>query len=363
MNSNTFQPEQYETLWQQKTAQTLSLFSGLTIPEPEVYASPSSGFRMRAEFKIWHDGPEWTYGMFEKGNNHTPYVVTEFPIASDAIQALMPRLREAILGWDELSYRLFEIDFLSTRHGDMLVTLIYHKKLSEEWLEHAQKLASALDIKIIGRARKQKHCTHDDWVLEALDVQNETFYYQQKEGSFTQPNAFINQAMLNWACEQVGDNTDDLLELYCGNGNFTLPLARQFNKVLATEISKTSINSALFNCDKNDTHNIEFVRMSSEDFTDALNGVRKFRRLKDVALDEYDISTVLVDPPRSGLDDGTLALISRYSRIIYISCNPETLVNNLKALEADFEIEKLAFFDQFPYTHHIETGVVLRKIK
>ncbi|RVU85894.1 tRNA (uridine(54)-C5)-methyltransferase TrmA [Leucothrix sargassi] len=361
MNSNTIQTEQYETLWQQKTAETLSLFDGLTIPQAETYASPSSGFRMRAEFKAWHEGSEWNYGMFEKGSNHTPYIVEEFPIASDAIQALMPRLREAMIGSEELSRRLFQIDFLNTLHGDMLVTLIYHRKLTDEWLEHALALAAQLDIKIIGRARKQKICTHDDWVLEALDVNDETFYYQQKEGSFTQPNAFINQTMLSWACEQVGQNTDDLLELYCGNGNFTLPLARQFNKVLATEISKTSINSALFNCERNNTDNIEFIRMSSEDFTDALNGVREFRRLKDVELDEYNINTVLVDPPRSGLDDGTLSLISRYSRIVYISCNPETLVNNLKALESEFKIEKLAFFDQFPYTHHIETGVVLVK--
>jgi len=361
MHSNNFQPEQYESLWQQKTVETRSLFGDLAIPEPEIHASPNSGFRMRAEFKVWHEGDEWNYGMFEKGTSHTPYKVTEFPIASAAIQALMPRLREAMHGSDQLSRRLFQIDFLNTLHGDMLVTLLYHKKFTDEWLEEAQQLASQLDIKIIGRARKQKICTHNDWVLEALEVQNETLYYQQKEGSFTQPNAYINQAMLNWACEQVGQNNDDLLELYCGNGNFTLPLSRRFNKVLATEISKTSINSALFNCDKNDINNIEFVRMSSEDFTDALNGVRAFRRLKDVALDDYDINTVLVDPPRSGLDDGTLELISRYSRIVYISCNPETLVNNLKALEAEFKIEKLAFFDQFPYTHHVETGVVLTK--
>ncbi len=361
MNSNDFHPEHYEALWQQKIAHTLSLFNDLTIPKPETYASPVSGFRMRAEFKIWHEGDEWNYEMFEKGNKHRSYVVEQFPIASVAIQALMPRLREAILGWKALSHRLFEVGFLSTLHGDMLVTLIYHKKLDEEWLEHAKKLAEALNIKVIGRARKQKLCTHDDWVLEALEVQGETFYYQQKEGSFTQPNAVINQAMLNWACEQLGDNADDLLELYCGNGNFTLPLSRRFNKVLATEISKTSINSALFNCERNTTNNIEFIRMSSEDFTDALNGVREFRRLKDVALHEYDINTVLVDPPRAGLDDSTLALISRYSRIIYISCNPETLVNNLSALQADFKIEKLAFFDQFPYTHHIESGVVLRR--
>ena len=361
MTTNTFQPEQYDVLWKQKTSKTLSLFEGLSIPVPEICPSSVSGFRMRAEFKIWHEGPEWNYGMFEKGTNQTPYIVESFPIASDAIQALMPRLRAAIMGSKELSHRLFQIDFLNTLHGDMLVTLIYHKKISDEWLEHAEELASDLNIKIIGRARKQKHCTHEDWVLEALDVKNNTYYYQQKEGSFTQPNAFINQAMLNWACEQLGHNNDDLLELYCGNGNFTLPLARQFNKVLATEISKTSINSALFNCEKNQSHNITFLRMSSEDFTEALNGVREFRRLRDVDLKDYDSGTVLVDPPRSGLDEGTLDLISRYSRILYISCNPESLVKNLKALGPDFTIEKLAFFDQFPYTDHIESTVVLTK--
>ena len=361
MDSKTFQPERYDALWQQKVDNTIELFTGLEHPKAEQFASPVRDFRMRAEFKIWHDDNDWNYVMFERGSKHQHYVIEEFPIASQAIQKLMPALRQAMLRSEVLSKKLFQIEFLSTQHGDMLVTLIYHKKLDENWLNTANQLAEKLNIKIIGRARKQKLCTHDDWVLEALNVQNETYYYQQKEGGFTQPNAAINEVMLNWACEQLGQNQDDLLELYCGNGNFTLPLSRRFNKVLATEISKTSINSALHNCERNNASNIEFLRMSSEEFTEALNGVREFRRLKDIELAQYDINTVLVDPPRAGLDDGTLELISRYSRIIYISCNPETLVNNLNALQSDFKIEKLAFFDQFPYTHHIESGVVLSK--
>jgi tRNA (uracil-5-)-methyltransferase len=56
--------------------------------------------------------------------------------------------------------------------------------------------------------------------------------------------------MLNWAYEALGDRPDDLLELYCGNGNFTLPLATRVRKVLATEISKTSVNAALSNLAK-----------------------------------------------------------------------------------------------------------------
>ena len=65
------------------------------------------------------------------------------------------------------------------------------------------------------------------------------------------------------------DASDDLCELYCGGGNFTIPLSKKFNKVIATEISKTSIKSAKENCALNDVQNIDFIRMSSEEFVEA----------------------------------------------------------------------------------------------
>ncbi len=89
--------------------------------------------------------------------------------------------------------------------------------------------------------------------------------------------------------------------------------------------------------------------------------VREFTRLKGIDLDTYDFSTVLVDPPRAGLDEGTIGLISGIDHIIYISCNPETLARDLEILSQTHQIENAAIFDQFPHTKHIESGVFLKK--
>ena len=70
---------------------------------------------------------------------------------------------------------------------------------------------------------------------------------------------------------------------------------------------------------------------------------------------------MFVDPPRAGLDPGTLSLVKDFDEILYISCNPLTLINNLKVLTETHTIEALAFFDQFPYTPHLECGVHLKQ--
>jgi len=94
----------------------------------------------------------------------------------------------------------------------------------------------------------------------------------------------------------------------------------------------------------------------------AVERKREFRRLKDIDLQSYDFSTIFVDPPRAGLDEGTRKLASRFENIIYISCNPSTLIRDIEALRKSHKIKDLAFFDQFPYTPHLESGVVLQKI-
>ena len=160
--------------------------------------------------------------------------------------------------------------------------------------------------------------------------------------------------MLEWACNTAESSEKDLLELYCGNGNFTLPLSLKFNRVLATELAKSSVYAAQWNIQENQIDNIQVARLSAEEFTQAYNGEREFRRLQEAEIDiqSYQFDSVFVDPPRAGIDDDTLKLLQGFNHIIYISCNPDTL----------YEIVKFAMFDQFPYTHHIESGVLLEKI-
>jgi tRNA (uracil-5-)-methyltransferase len=313
---------------------------------------------MRAEFRIWHEGDRSFYAMTPPGRSK-PEPIADFPIGSEAMVDVMQPLIGTIEQVPELRHRLYGAEFLTTRSGEVLLTLIYHRKLDEAWEREASTLAGDLNLSVIGRSRGQKVVINRDYVVETFKVNNRTLHYQQVETGFTQPNAGVNEKMLNWATTVSGERDDDLLELYCGNGNFTIALADGFRKVLATEVSKLSVASALYNKSLNNIDNLEVVRMSSEDFTDALNGVRPFRRLREIDLNDYNFSTLLVDPPRAGLDDETLKLASRFQRIIYISCNPATLKNNLEQLTRSHSITRFAVFDQFPYTHHLECGVLL----
>lgn len=361
------------TLWDKNYQEQLSYkiqrekkrFSDLTTLNFDIIQSEEKNFRARAEFRIWQNSDK-------KDNINLSYAMNDFnknilqidscQIVSLQIAELLPKLLNKIESKHILSHKIFAIEFLSTSIEDILVTLIYHKKLEDDWLEEAKVLQNILNIKIIGRSRKQKLILSSDFVEEKLKIANKEYFFNYKEGGFTQPNTKVNIQMIQWVLNKIQKSNDDLCELYCGGGNFTIPLSTKFRKVLATEISKTSINSAKINCTLNKISNIEFIRMSSEEFSQALNKVRTFNRLKNIDLDSYKFKTVFVDPPRAGLDELSCNLIKNFETIIYISCNPITLHRDLKELTKTHKIKDFALFDQFAYTEHIECGTVLEKI-
>ena len=356
----------YQQQLDAKVARISAQFAEYNPPALQVFASPEHNYRMRAEFRIWHIEDDLFYAMFERSEDKQKKVirVDEFPIADRSINLLMPKLLAALKADPVLSARLFEVHFLATLSGEMLVSLLYHRKLESDWEPAAQALSKALNIKLIGRSRGQKFVLSDEYVVEQLQVFERTYTYKQIESSFTQPNAQVCQKMLEWACTVAEYSEQDLLELYCGNGNFTLPLSTRFRRVLATEMAKSSVYAAQWNIEQNQIENIQVARLSAEEFTQAYNGEREFRRLQEANIDlaSYDFDTVFVDPPRAGIDDDTLKLLQRFKRIIYISCNPDTLHDNLKTLCQSHKVTQFALFDQFPYTHHVESGVLLEKI-
>ena len=352
------------------TAEFKNLFN---VPAPEIFTSDPIHYRMRAKFCIYLEGDTVRYYMVDTSDqNKRKAFLKQFPTASVLINRLMPVIAELISGNTELTRKFFEINFLTTLSGEALITLLYHRKLNEAWIEAARNLLKQLCerfpdnvINIIGRALKQKILLDTDCVYETLTVNGRKYRYQQVENSFTQPNAHVSEKMLTWVQDNTRGLSDtDLLELYCGNGNFSIALSGNFRKILATEISKTSVESAQINIAMNNVTNLKIIRLSAEEFTEALNKKREFNRLKNnnVNLDDYSCRAVLVDPPRAGLDPDTIDLLKRYEIIIYISCNPVTLMDNLKSLTETHDITRFAFFDQFPYTEeHIESGVILTR--
>lgn len=357
--SAVFDPSTYDAQLQAKVARLRELLTPFGAPEPAVFDSPREHYRLRAEFRLWREDGQRHYAMFAPGEKHKAILIEDFPIASERINALMPRLKAAWQASEALSNRLFQVEFLTTLAGDAMVTMCYHRPLDEAWEVAARQLAEELGVSLIGRSKGKRLVIGRDYAVEKLDVAGRVFSYRQPEGAFTQPNGAVNQKMLSWAFDAIGERDDDLLELYCGNGNFTLPLATRVRQVLATEISKTSVNAALSNLDENAVDNVRLVRLSAEELTQALNDVRPFRRLEGIDLKSYAFGTVFVDPPRAGMDPDTCELTRRFERILYISCNPETLAANIEQLQDTHRIERCALFDQFPYTHHMESGVLL----
>ena len=357
--------ELYDAQLAEKVARLQSMMAPFAAPAPEVFRSPVSHYRMRAEFRIWHDEDDLYHIMFDQETKQR-IRVNSFPAASELINALMPAMLDGVRDIPALRFKLFQIDYLTTMSNQAVVSLLYHRKLGEEWQQHAEALrdnlrAQGFNVHLIGRATKTKIELDQDFIDERLTVAGKEMIYRQVENSFTQPNAAMNVHMLEWALDATQGSRGDLLELYCGNGNFSLALARNFNRVLATEIAKPSVAAAQYNIAANEIENVQIIRMAAEDFTQAMNGVREFRRLEGIDLKSYQCETIFVDPPRSGLDADTVKMVQAYPRILYISCNPQTLCENLEVLNETHNISRLALFDQFPYTHHMECGVWLTR--
>ncbi|MDR2880751.1 MAG: tRNA (uridine(54)-C5)-methyltransferase TrmA [Azoarcus sp.] len=356
-------PARYSVLLADKVEGFRRAFADVGIPAPQVFASQPLGYRLRAEFRMWHTNERLDYAMFDPADPRRVVPIEDFPPAADAVRALMPKLRACLQADENLRRRIFQVEFLVTLKGEALVSLIYHRRLDAEWEAAAQALAADFGVQVVGRSRGQKIVIGRDWLEEEVEVDGLRLRTCQIEGGFTQPNGEVNRAMLGWARAQAAGLGGDLLELYCGNGNFTVALAPLFDKVLATELSKTSVAAARWGLEANGVSNVLLARMASNEISAAIARERVFQRLQEqnIDLDTYRLSTLFVDPPRAGLDAATLKLARGFDHVLYISCNLVTLRENVSALASTHRVVATAVFDQFPYTDHLESGLLLER--
>ena len=372
----TVDPENYPLYLKEKIEKALKLFGkyGITHPSAEIHASAPSNFRSRCEFGIFKEGNSFSYAMYKgKGDDRKRILLKEFPMATTATNRVMKLLLELLPHHEELYRRLFSIEFLTSRTEESVISLNYHRKRDESlWKEAALKLKedlrnSGVKCDFVGRARKQMITASADHITESLLTDDgREFKLKEVIGTFSQPNAQVAGHMVSFARSCCSDMKDrDLIELYCGSGTFTVCLADLFRKAFATEVARVPTQTALENLKLNKLSNVKLARLSADEVAEALSGVREFFRLKEaeITLSDYDFATLLIDPPRCGLnDEKALSFTSKFDKVIYISCNPETLCSDLGYLTKTHRISRLAFFDQFPYTPHLESGVLLERI-
>ena len=145
-------------------------------------------------------------------------------------------------------------------------------------------------------------------------------------------------------------NKDIVFDLYCGIGTISLFMAKYAKKVYGVEIVEEAIKDAKENAKKNNIENTEFIAGDAQKILDDLINVKKIIP-----------NIIMLDPPRKGLDKTSIQNILKISpkKIIYISCNPATLIRDLKELEETYEVKSITPVDMFPYTSHVECVAVL----
>ena len=175
---------------------------------------------------------------------------------------------------------------------------------------------------------------------------------------FTQVNLEINRAMVPRALELLDVNSEDsVLDLFCGIGNFTLPLARKAANVLGIEGEHGLVERAKQNAAFNNINNVEFqaIDLAKDDLNEDFSNIDYFRG---------GVNKLLLDPARNGAQEVIEKMnLKSVERIVYVSCNPSTLARDVGVLVNDkgFKLEQAGVMDMFPHTTHVESIAVFSR--
>ena len=308
-------------------------------------------YRSRAQFKCHHLGPGLAIGFFRQGSHfvidvdHCPVLVPELNDSLELLRTVLPKapspdgIPQVDVAWAE-------------NQPPMIVVHVLPKAISSirPWL-YQLSIDHQLNC-CLQSGRKSTLELINGLPNLSLEINGLTpMTLQYGPGQFAQINLAQNQAMIAGMLELLElQGTERVLDLFCGMGNFSLPLARLSSWVTGVEGYAPSIESARQNADRNGIHNVDFHQADATSFVQGIPPGKG-----------YDL--VVLDPPRSGC----YALAKRLAttgtdRILYISCEPATLARDLKPLvHGGYSVVKTLLFDMFPQTWHIESMTLLKK--
>lgn len=206
------------------------------------------------------------------------------------------------------------------------------------------------------------------------------YKFRISPNSFYQVNPVQTEKIYKKAIEKANLNKNDVMcDLYCGIGTIGIFASRYVKKVYGIEIVPQAIMDARENARINNIKNIEFIEGNVEDAFDKLltnkiittdcNNVNNANKIATINCDNVNnannnnnqVNAVIVDPPRKGLDSTTIQNLKKLKleKLVYVSCNPATLVRDLKELSEVYEIKEVIPIDNFCFSSHVETITTL----
>ena len=173
--------------------------------------------------------------------------------------------------------------------------------------------------------------------------------------SFYQINTVQTEKLYQKAMEYAGlTGKETVLDTYCGIGTIGLIAARKARKVIGVEVNRDAVKDATSNARRNKIKNVDFYQMDAGEF------------MVQIAEQGERVDTVFMDPPRTGSDEVFLDALAKLApdKVVYISCNPETLARDLEYMaKKGYRAVRGGCVDMFPFCGHVECVVLLSKVQ
>lgn len=307
------------------------------------------GYRGHAVLQSSYD-PYLTLGFFRKKSNDI-VEIDRCPILNPRVQKIIEGLK-TILQNNPLQ-GLSSLEIHAPQEEVILMAKV-ERANQRSLLKVMEKIYDELDVTgisfVIPGSRGKDLLIGQKFCRYSLDVRGKALHLSSTFGGFIQANNEVNSKLIEHVME-LAEGSENILDLYSGSGNFSIPLSRVASRVVGIEKSRKLVSQGKLSTKKNSADNVRFLAM------DAIHAVESARD-ELVAFD-----TIVLDPPREGAKDVARIIPDlNASRIIYISCNPSTLVRDLKPLiQAGYTMNNARLFDMFPQTYHIESVVCLER--
>lgn len=297
----------------------------IVFPKIEVIENPNpKNYRNKLSLKVLNN----KIGFYEE-SSHTLIEIDACPLARESINTCLKKLKN-------LPIKNGFITIRSNYNEEILLILETQDKVEF-------KIEDFKESKLVGV------------ILNDKTIYGQSFFYERMNGclfkvsydAFFQVNPYVTTKLFQLVSENI-TNSNSVLDLYAGVGTLGIIASKNASSVYSIEIIKNAVLDNVENKKLNKCENV---------FPILGDAFKTLPKLKE------NFDTMIIDPPRSGLDESSCKFIleSNARKIIYISCNPLTLARDLKELTTKYEIKKFYILDMFSYTHHVESFIVLER--
>ena len=287
-----------------------------------------------------------TLGFRGRGSNRI-VAIDNCIVLTEPLQQLYGQLKAKIIT-DPLAAKLGHIELLEDNQGiSLLFRLI--ETISPDLKKQWQTWAQTVNADLYWQAANNSRAEVEEGQLRHYLLDGMSLRYHPQD--FIQVNANMNNKMVALAMAWLAPNKQDVvLDLFCGVGNFSLPLAKRAKQVIGVEVQESMVAAGRYNARQNGLVNLSFI---AADLSQAVAN----------EFSQFGVTKILLDPPRAGAKEFLETIVAiNPQQILYVSCDAATLARDAEYLASKgFEVLRVTMMNMFPQTSHVETMMLLQR--